>query len=69
MIPMCVGKQQGEVHRLGLELLEERLAQLAQAGARIQNNNIVAVTIFHATGIAPIAYGVRARCGNRTPGT
>jgi hypothetical protein len=66
---MRVRQQQGEIQRLVLEFLQQRDAQLAQAGARIQNDNILAATDFDAGSVAAIADGACSRSGYRAADT
>jgi hypothetical protein len=61
-----MGQEQGEVEGLALEFVEQRLAELAQAGAGVEDYEVATAADFDAGGVAAIAYGVRAGRRNRT---
>jgi hypothetical protein len=64
VIPMCVCEEQRKIQRLAFELLEQRLPQRAQAGSRVEDDDVVTAADFDARGVAAIAHGCRARRGN-----
>jgi hypothetical protein len=52
-----VREEQREVERLFLKFLEQRLAQPAQTGAGVEDDDVVAVAKFDAGGVAAVADG------------
>ena len=66
---MRVRKQQRQVKRAALEFLQQRLAQPAQAGAGVEDDEVMAAADFDASGVAAITHRVRAGAGMepRTP--
>ena len=57
MIPMGMREEQGQVERFVFEFLEQGLAEGAQAGAGIEDDDFIAVAVFHAGGIAAVTHG------------
>jgi hypothetical protein len=62
---MRVGNEEREIERLGLEFLKQRDAELAQAGAGIEDDDVLAAADFDAGGVAAITDGSPPRRGNR----
>jgi hypothetical protein len=66
---MRVRNEQGEVERFAFEFGREREAEFAQAGAAVENNDVVAVADFNAGGVAAVADGGRSGRGNGAANT
>ena len=64
MIPVGMGDQQSEIERLAFKFLEQGLAEQAQTGAGIENDDLVTVTDFHAGSVAAVANGAGAGGGD-----
>jgi len=62
---MRMRNEQGKIERLALEFIKERLAKLAQAGAGIEDDDVITAANFYAGGIAAVAHSARSRRGNR----
>ena len=67
MVPVRVRQEQGEIERLGFEFREQRLAEVAQAGAGVEDDDVRAGTKFDTTGVPAITNGTHARRRNRPP--
>ena len=65
VIPVGVGNEEREVERLGLEFAKQRDAELAQAGAGVEDDDVFAAADFNAGGVAAITDGSPPRRGNR----
>ena len=61
VIPVRVGNEEGEIERLGLEFFQERDAELAQAGAGIEDDDVLAGADFDAGSIAAVVNGAASR--------
>ena len=64
MVPMCVREEQGDFQWGIVEFGEELAAERAQAGAAVENDDMVIGADFDAGGVAAVADGGRAGCGD-----
>ena len=64
VVPMGVGQEQGEIDRRAVEFLLERKPKLANARARIENNDFAIGAHFDASRVAAVADRRRAGHGD-----
>ena len=65
VIPVSVREKQGKIERLTLELGKQRLAEFAQPGSGVQDDDFLPAADFHAGGVSAITHCARFRRGNR----
>src|SRR5262249_6191996 len=65
MIPMSMGEEQGDFHGGIVELGEQLAAERAQAGAAVENDDLVIGADLDARGVSAVANGGWAGCGDR----
>jgi len=69
VVPMRVRNKQGEIERFAFEFRCEGQAEFAQARAAIQDDDVIAVADFDASGVAAITDGGRPGRGNGAANT
>src|SRR5207248_10138380 len=66
VVPVKMRKKDVGVDRLTLGFLDELLAQVAKAGAAVEDVNLAVDPDFDARGVSAIAEILRLRCGRRS---
>ena len=69
VIPVRVGNEEGEIERLGLEFFQERDTELTQAGAGIEDDDVLAGADFDTGSIAAVVNGAASRSGDGAANT
>src|SRR5215469_3640482 len=67
VVPMRMGDQHRDFERLVFEFLHQGLAKRANAGTRVEDENLIADAHLNARGIATEHCGLDSGCRNRTP--